>query len=864
MKSVKRPTASWAMAIFLGFVLSLTGLSAATAEGSGTISGVVTIPAGATGRVEVTSESTTYGVNVSESGPFSLDIPSGEYTLRFWSSSSNVVPATYHPGTTDVLQATTFSIGDGTVITDADFVAIPATTVSGTVTFPAGESSTISLRTADNVAVASAFPQPDGSYDFGQVPDGTYIVYSFPTTGVLGTFYPGTTVRDLAETVVVAGSVPVTGIDFAAVPASSITGSITSVTNGYVELQVYDAGGALVSTTWVEITAGTGTYSLDGLLEGAYYVAFERSSKSTSLAAEFYDDSPEDLGFDAATPIALGTGVTHTSDPVSIVLGGTATGTVLDSTGNPVGGARVVAFTPDGSLSSRSTDTAADGTFTIRGLASGAYYVAANDTVLGELFYGNVLSIAESTPVSMELGANVDVGLLQYPGEPGTVVSSLVLEPKAESLLVGEQGCVTATLTDAGGVPVPAVDVTFSVSGANTASIPVLADASGLAEFCYAGAAEGTDTITASAQSQTDIATKTWTTSGPPTASAGGPYTGLEGSDIPIVGEATDPEADLLTTTWSVVAGPAADAGATCTVADPDSLGTTVRCTDDGTYVLTLSVSDGINPAVTSTADLTVTNAAPSVTITSPSEFASFPVDAVVDVTAAYTEVGSNDVISYSVDFGDMSAPVTGTAAAGEITASHTFTAPGSYLITVTVTDDDGATGSTSRVITVSNTAPVAGSVEITPETMGAGTQTFTATPTGFTDPDGDTLTYQYTWTVNDTPAGTDSPTLTTDVTPGDIITVAVTATDGTATTTPVTDTLTVQISDGEDGTTEDGTTEDGTTEDGTTDYGDAADSQSEDELASTGLDIGTGLITALTALMGGIATLASRRRVAS
>ena len=85
-----------------------------------------------------------------------------------------------------------------------------------------------------------------------------------------------------------------------------------------------------------------------------------------------------------------------------------------------------------------------------------------------------------------------------------------------------------------------------------------------------------------------------------------------------ISGTAADADGDVVTTSWSVTAGPDVDAGGTCSFAAPTSLSTSMSCTDDGHYVVTLSVSDGTGPTVIDMFTLTVTNAAPAVTITAP------------------------------------------------------------------------------------------------------------------------------------------------------------------------------------------------------------------------------------------------------
>jgi uncharacterized repeat protein (TIGR01451 family) len=189
-------------------------------------------------------------------------------------------------------------------------------------------------------------------------------------------------------------------------------------------------------------------------------------------------------------------------------------------------------------------------------------------------------------------------------------------------------------------------------------------------------------------------------TNQPPTAGAGGPYTGTEGSPTNISGSASDADNDPLTTTWSAAAGAGTDPGAACTFGNANALSTSVTCNDDGSFTLTLSVNDGHNAVVTSTATLTVANANPSVSITSPPDASTFSVGATVNITASITDPGSNDTQTCLIDWGDgTSGP--GVVAGGTCGGSHSYGAIGVYTITVMVTDDDGGQGSASIMVVI-------------------------------------------------------------------------------------------------------------------------------------------------------------------
>jgi hypothetical protein len=85
------------------------------------------------------------------------------------------------------------------------------------------------------------------------------------------------------------------------------------------------------------------------------------------------------------------------------------------------------------------------------------------------------------------------------------VPPTLVLSPAADTNPVGTSHTVTATVTDAGGNPVPAIIVRFTVIGSVSTSGSCTTNANGQCTFTYAGPAlPGADVITAYADSDAD------------------------------------------------------------------------------------------------------------------------------------------------------------------------------------------------------------------------------------------------------------------------------------------------------------------------------------------------------------------------
>ena len=161
---------------------------------------------------------------------------------------------------------------------------------------------------------------------------------------------------------------------------------------------------------------------------------------------------------------------------------------------------------------------------------------------------------------------------------------------------------------------------------------------------------------------------------------------------------------------------------------------------DNGTYTVTVVIVNDIGQSFSDSVDVEVTNVAPTPTITSIS--ATRIEGTSIDFAGSATDpAGANDTLTYVWNFGDGSPAVTGA------TAIHTFADNGIYVITLTVSDEDGGITSTTQTITVENVAPTPSIVSISGNRQEGDLLTFSGSAN---DPAGTNDTLTYLWNFGD------------------------------------------------------------------------------------------------------------------
>jgi hypothetical protein len=183
-----------------------------------------------------------------------------------------------------------------------------------------------------------------------------------------------------------------------------------------------------------------------------------------------------------------------------------------------------------------------------------------------------------------------------------------------------------------------------------------------------------------------------------PTASIiGAPSTSLEGATISLTGSATDPGTlDTFTYAWNVTRN-----GTAYTTGSGSAFN--LLPTDNGTYVVTLTATDKDGAASIASKSIAVVNVAPTVSITGAP--ASSAEGTAVNLASSVVDPGGTSTFTYAW-------AVTRNGVAYKSGAASTFTFTpiddGTFVVTLTVTDQDGVTGTAaSQTVAVTNVAPV-------------------------------------------------------------------------------------------------------------------------------------------------------------
>ena len=314
-------------------------------------------------------------------------------------------------------------------------------------------------------------------------------------------------------------------------------------------------------------------------------------------------------------------------------------------TGNPA--STTHAFADDGSYTVTATATDEDGTYSANSLVVAVAKVDPTLTLSGNA------SVNEGATYTVNLGKT----------DPGTdTISKWVID--------WGDGSAAQTVT---GSPASATHI-FADNGSYTITASATDE-------------DGTYNANSLSVSVANVA---------PTLTLGGNASVNEGDTYTVNLGKTDPGTDTITG-WVINWGDGS--AAESITGSPASA--THKFADNGTYNITATATDEDGTYTATAKSITVTNVAPTLTISGAGTGAE---GSVYTLSLGATDPAADTISKWVITWGDGSAAQTVTGNPSSV--AHTFADNGTYTITATATDEDGTYSANSKSVIVANVAP--------------------------------------------------------------------------------------------------------------------------------------------------------------
>ncbi|MDQ0209547.1 carboxypeptidase regulatory-like domain-containing protein [Arthrobacter bambusae] len=451
----------------------MTGMNATLVKGA-TISGTITAPAG----VDLTSTqvfASGVGIGSSTSARVAADgtykltgLPAGNYNLHFSGYNSGALDQWYKNAATQAT-ATAVTVTAGQDVTGINATLVKGSTISGTVTAPAGVNLTSTYVYASIVGSTATTSYTtvgaDGTYKLTGMAPGSYNVhFSGYNSGALDQWYKNAATQATATAVTVTAGQDMTGIDATLVKGATISGTVTAPTGVNLTSTQVSASGVGTGSSGYAQVAADGTYKLIGLPAGSYNL-------------EFYNDSTVPQWYRNASSQATATAVTVSAQQdltgidATLVKGATISGTV---SGVSAGGYLPVTVQDSAGDVVKTAEPGYLGAYSIDGLAAGTYKVAfnrASGSSLAEAqFYQN-------KPESAGVGAAAAL----------TVAAGQTVPNVNAALVTG--GSISGTVTDDTGQPLAGSMIHAYTKDGSLVTRSIHTDASG--KFTVGGLSTG-------------------------------------------------------------------------------------------------------------------------------------------------------------------------------------------------------------------------------------------------------------------------------------------------------------------------------------------------------------------------------------
>lgn len=329
-------------------------------------------------------------------------VTTGSYLVRTEADFGGFINE-YFDNTSNFELATPVKVEVGLVTPNINFVLTTGGSISGVVLDDLNRPISGVEVAAENFDefffVNSGQSDVNGRYTISGLPTGSYRVRTFSQDSrIVNEFYDNVISDFLATPVKVTAPNNTSGIDFVLESGGFISGTVVDsnnqpIENIHVDVEVFDTG--------VFVNAGRtnmkGEYTVTGLPEGVYRV--KTSSDNAGFTDKYYDDV---IDFELATPVKVTNAGTSNINFV-LEIGGSVSGVVLDTQGQPISGINVDAEDFDSDFFVKGAVTDVRGGYTITGLASGRYRIKTNaeDSIFTNEYYDNVFDRSLATAVTV-------------------------------------------------------------------------------------------------------------------------------------------------------------------------------------------------------------------------------------------------------------------------------------------------------------------------------------------------------------------------------------------------------------------------------------------------------------------------------
>ncbi|RLF33900.1 MAG: hypothetical protein DRN08_05090, partial [Thermoplasmata archaeon] len=230
----------------------------------------------------------------------------------------------------------------------------------------------------------------------------------------------------------------------------------------------------------------------------------------------------------------------------------------------------------------------------------------------------------------------------------------------------------------------------------------------------------------------------------PPVVDANGPYYINEGEGVTLDASGSyDPDGSIVSWLWDLDNdGQYDDASGESPYINWNTL-KSLGIDDDGTYAIGLKVEDNDGGSNIDTTNIVVSNVAPAVN--APPDISGNEGSTVTIGTTTFSDPGA-DTFTATINWGDGNTDNLGTVSSPISSMSHTYNDNGIYTVAITVTDDNGGSGSDTLKATISNVAPT---ISNTPNKQGYEGDPITFVAGNVNDPGADTFQYRWDWDNN-------------------------------------------------------------------------------------------------------------------